>query len=94
MEKLPVLESLKVEQSSNVIITMDTLYTKKLICQAVLAYYPQAKLIVKVNSREEQTALSGLNIQSFVHARREAALLLVKNSLESIAAKDAQVQGQ
>jgi CPA2 family monovalent cation:H+ antiporter-2 len=74
------LESLKVEQSASIIITMNTLLTKKLIYQAVLDYYPQAKLIVKVNSRAEQSALSGLNIQSFVHARHEAALLLVKRA--------------
>ncbi|MDP5041676.1 MAG: NAD-binding protein, partial [Paraglaciecola sp.] len=85
LEKLPVLESLKVEQSSSIIITMNTLLTKKIICQAVLDYYPGAKLVVKVNSRDEQLALSGLNIESFVHARHEAALLLVKKSLESAA---------
>ncbi|WP_339724647.1 cation:proton antiporter [uncultured Paraglaciecola sp.] len=88
LEKLPVLESLKVEQSANIIITMNTLLTKKIICQAVLDYYPEAKLIVKVNSRAEQSALAGLNIQSFVHARREAALLLVKKSVESTVATD------
>ena len=83
LEKLPVLESLKVEQSSSIIVTMNTLLTKKVICQAVLDYYPQAKLIVKVNSRAEQSALSGLKIHSFVHARHEAALLLVKKSVGS-----------
>jgi monovalent cation:H+ antiporter-2, CPA2 family len=83
LEKLPVLESLKVEQSSCIIITMNTLLTKKIICQAVLDYYPDAKLVVKVNSRDEKIALSGLNIQSFVHARHQAALLLVKKSLAS-----------
>lgn len=84
LEKLPVLESLKVEQSASIIITMNTLLTKKIICQAVLDYYPAAKLVVKVNSRDEQQALSGLNIQSFVHARHEAALLLVKKSLNIV----------
>jgi monovalent cation:H+ antiporter-2, CPA2 family len=83
LEKLPVLESLKVEQSASVIITMNTLLTKKIICQAVLDYYPQANLVVKVNSRDEQLALSGLAIHSFVHARHEAALLLVKKSIET-----------
>lgn len=83
LEKLPVLESLKVEQSASIIITMNTLLTKKIICQAVLDYYPQANLVVKVNSRDEQLALSGLAIHSFVHARHEAALLLVKKSIET-----------
>jgi len=42
-----------------------------------LDYYPKANLVVKVNSRDEQLALSGLAIHSFVHATAiEAALLL------------------
>ena len=81
LEKRPVLESLKVEQSSSIIITVDTLLTKKIICQAVLDYYPEASLVVKINSREEQLALSGLAIHSFVHALHEAAMLLVKKSM-------------
>lgn len=81
LEKRPVLESLKVEQSASVIITVDKLHSKKLICQAVLDYHPEARLVVKINSREEQRALADMPIDSFVHARREAALLLVKKSL-------------
>ncbi|WP_340679566.1 cation:proton antiporter [Paraglaciecola sp.] len=81
LEKRPVLESLKVEQASSIIITVNTLLTKKIICQAILDYYPAASIVVKINSREEQLALSGLNIHSFVHARHEAAVLLVKKSM-------------
>ena len=82
LEKRPVLESLKVEQSSSIIITVDTLVTKKIICQAILDYHPEASIVVKINSREEQLALAGLAIHSFVHARHETAMLLVKKSLD------------
>lgn len=83
LEKRPVLESLNIEHAASIIITMNTLLTKKIICQAVLDYHPAAKLVVKVNSREEQQALSGLAITAFVHARHEAALLLVKKGTEN-----------
>lgn len=81
LEKLPVLESLKVEQSSSIIITVNTLRTKKIICEAVLNYHPAANLIVKINTNEEKIALADLSISSFVHAQHETALLLVNKSL-------------
>ena len=82
LEKRPVLESLKVEQSASIIMTMDNLLTKKIICQAILDYHPSANIVVKINSKEEQTALNGIAIHSFVHARHEAAMLLVKKSMQ------------
>ncbi|WP_416307238.1 cation:proton antiporter [Neptunicella sp. SCSIO 80796] len=84
LDKRPVLESLKIEQSASVIVTVNTLINKKIICQAVLDYYPQANLVVKINSLEEKKALDGIAINSFVHAQHEAAVLLVKKSLAPV----------
>lgn len=81
LDKQPVLESLKVEQSNCVILTVNSLKNKQIICEAVLKYHAGANLVVKVNSQEEQSALAGLNIKSFVHAQHETAMLLVKHSL-------------
>ncbi|GHF01465.1 cation:proton antiporter domain-containing protein [Thalassotalea profundi] len=81
LDKVPVLTSLKVEQTSSIIITVNSLKNKQIVCEAVLAYYPEAKLVVKVNSLEEKAALSELNIRSFVHAQHETAMLLVKQSI-------------
>ncbi len=81
LDKLPVLESLKVEQSSSIIITVNTLKNKQIICDSVLDYYPDANLVVKVNSHEEKQALSGIKIKHFVNAQQETAELLVKQSL-------------
>ncbi|MCG6201667.1 cation:proton antiporter [Psychromonas antarctica] len=78
LDKQPVLESLKIEQSSSIIITVNTVRTKRIICQAVLSYYPEANLIVKINTLEEKQALADLAIRNFVHAQHETALLLVK----------------
>ncbi|WP_369434547.1 cation:proton antiporter [Psychromonas sp. MME1] len=77
LDKLPVLESLRIEQSANIILTMNTIRTKKIICQAVLNYYPDANLIVKVNTDEEVSEFSEFNIKSFVNAQHETARLLV-----------------
>lgn len=84
LEKLPVLESLKVDQASSVILTMNTLNTKKLICESVLNFNANAKLVVKINTEEEREALSGLAISHFVHAQHETAALLVKRALPDI----------
>ena len=81
LDKLPVLESLKVEQSNSIIVTVNSLKNKCIICEAVLEYYPEASLVVKINTLEEKAALSDLKIKSFVHAQHETAVLLVDRSL-------------
>lgn len=81
LDKLPVQESLKVDQSESIIITVNTIETKKLICESVLEYFSDAKLIVNVNSLEEKQQLTHIPIQAFVHAQRETASLLVQQSI-------------
>lgn len=81
LDKLPVQESLKVEQAESIIITVNTLNTKQLICESVLDYCSDAKLIVKINSREEKQQLAHLPIKAFVNAQRETASLLVHQSI-------------
>lgn len=39
LDKQPVLASLKIEQSSSIVLTVNTLRSKKNICQAVLNYF-------------------------------------------------------
>ena len=81
LDKTPVLESLKVCESSSVIITTNTLRNKKIVCEAVLDFYANANIIIMITSTEEEQYLSDLNISSFVHAPREAAKLLVQKSI-------------
>jgi CPA2 family monovalent cation:H+ antiporter-2 len=81
LDKLPVLESLKIEQTSSIIITVNTLKNKQIICDSILDYYPEANLVVKVGTLEEKSALAGINIKHFVHAQHETAVLLVKKSM-------------
>ena len=81
LDKQPVLESLKIEQSSGIILTVDSLKNKRIICESVLDYHPEANLLVKINTLEEQAALMDLPIKSFVHGQYETARLLVKKSI-------------
>ncbi len=84
LDKTPVLESLKVDQSSSVIITVSTLTSKKIICEAVLSYYSEANLVVKIDTVEERKSLESIGIKSFVHAQHQTAELLVQKSLISV----------
>jgi CPA2 family monovalent cation:H+ antiporter-2 len=81
LDKRPVLESLKVEQAASVIVTVNSLLSKKIISQAVLNYDPSAQVIVKISSLAEKQSLKDIGIADFVHAYQETARLLVKSSL-------------
>tara|TARA_R110000744_G_scaffold185580_1_gene305004 strand:- start:1059 stop:2657 length:1599 start_codon:yes stop_codon:yes gene_type:complete len=81
LDKAPVLEALRVDQTNSIIVTVNSLVNKQIICSAVLAHYPNAKLVVKVNTLEEKAALADIKISSFVHAQHETAALLVKQSM-------------
>ncbi|PLY06538.1 MAG: potassium transporter [Arcobacter sp.] len=83
LEKLPVLESLKVDESSSIIITLSNLNEKYRICEAILNFKEDAKLIVKIDSLEEKKVLKDLKINTFVHSKLETAKLIVeKTSVE------------
>jgi CPA2 family monovalent cation:H+ antiporter-2 len=80
LDKLPVLDSLKVKDSHSVILTLDSLVTKQVIIEAVLNYYPDANIITQVNTRKEKLALNKFKINSLIHARNEIATLMVNES--------------
>ena len=82
LEKLPVIESLKIEDASSIIVTLNNISKKALICEAILKYDENANLIVKIDTRSEKKHLNGLNIRNFVHAQQETANLVVQKSLE------------
>ncbi|WP_440875831.1 cation:proton antiporter domain-containing protein [Thalassotalea sp. PLHSN55] len=84
LEKKPVIESLNVEQTSAVILTMNSIDTKRLICESLLSSVANVNLIVKINTLVEKDSLADLAIGSFVHAEHETANLLVKESLKRV----------
>ncbi|QKF73068.1 glutathione-regulated potassium-efflux system protein, KefB/KefC family [Aliarcobacter faecis] len=80
LEKRSVLEALKVEKSSSVIVTITETHDKILICDAILKYCPEANIILKYESLEEKHLLIDLKIKKFVHAHAEVGRLLVEEA--------------
>jgi CPA2 family monovalent cation:H+ antiporter-2 len=82
IEKLPVLESLKVDEAQSIIVALSNLKEKRLICEAILNFKADSKLIVKIDSLDEKKELRDLNINQFVHSQLETAKLIVDKALD------------
>ncbi|RXI48335.1 potassium transporter [Malaciobacter mytili] len=81
LDKTPVLESLKVDEASSIIITLSNTKRKRLICEAILAFDKGANIVLKIDSTEEKRDLKDLNIKNFVHAHKQVARLLVSKAI-------------
>lgn len=80
MEKKPVLESLKVNESSSIIITTNIELKKRIISEAILSFHPTANIILKMNSVSEKKHLKDLNITDFVDINHEVSNLLIEHA--------------
>jgi CPA2 family monovalent cation:H+ antiporter-2 len=81
MSKTAILDKLCTKDSVSVIITLDNLDKKRLICEAILRYAPNVKLVVKVVSLEEKRQLRGLPISITIDGKKEVASRLVSEAL-------------
>lgn len=81
MSKTAILDKLCTKDSVSVIITLDNLEKKRLICEAIVRYAPEVKLVVKVVSLEEKRALRGLPISITIDGKKEVASRLVSEAL-------------
>ncbi|MDP1783841.1 MAG: cation:proton antiporter [Sulfuricurvum sp.] len=81
MSKLVILDKLHIQDAISVIVTLDNLEKKRLICESILGYAPQVKVVVKVISLEEKRALRGLPITVTVDGKKEVASRLVSEAL-------------
>ena len=79
--KLSILNALHVENAGAVIVTLDNMEKKRLICEAVLKYAKNVNLVVKVVSLEEKEKLSDLDITVVVDGKLEVAKVLVERML-------------
>lgn len=82
IDKTPVLESLQVDKASAVVIAMNSIKTKRVICETILEYNSNIPVIIRVNTQKEKSQLDDLPIRTFVHAQNEIANLLVQESLK------------
>jgi len=79
--KASILSALHVEHAAAIIITLDNIEKKRLICEAVLKYSKKANVIVKVASLDEKEKLSDLPITTIVDAKVEVARVLVERMI-------------
>ena len=81
MSKTAILDKLCTKDSVSVIITLDNLEKKRLICESIIRYAPDIKLVVKVVSLEEKRELRGLPISITIDGKKEVAVRLVSEAL-------------
>jgi len=79
--KSSIVEALHVEKASAIIVTLDNITKKRLICEAVLKVARNANVIVKVVSLEEKEQLEDLDITTIVDAKVEVARVLVERMI-------------
>ena len=79
--KLSILNALHIENAAAIIVTLDNVDKKRVICEAVLKYSKDANLIVKVSSLEEKEKLQDLNITVVVDSKLEVAKVLVERMI-------------
>jgi len=79
--KKSILEAMHIEKASAIIVTLDNIDKKRLICEAVLNYSQNANLIVKITSLEEKRKLADLDITTIVDGKVEVARVLVERML-------------
>ena len=83
LNKRPVMESLKVEESSSVIITVQSEEKKDLIITALTDYYSEANIVIKVDTDEERQHFEGEKNVDYVDSNYELSSRLVELSLKS-----------
>ncbi len=79
--KVAILNALNIEKASAIIVTLDNIDKKRLICEAILKHSIDANLIVKVVSLEEKQRLDDLDITVIVDGKVEVARVLVERML-------------
>jgi CPA2 family monovalent cation:H+ antiporter-2 len=79
--KSSILKALGVERAAAIIVTLDNVEKKRLICEAILHEAKDANLIVKVVSLEEKEKLADLAITNIVDGKVEVARVLVERML-------------
>ena len=79
--KSSIVEALHVEKAAAVIVTLDNITKKRVICEAILKVTKNVNLIVKVVSLEEKEQLEDLDITTIVDGKVEVARVLVERML-------------
>ncbi|MGD9970091.1 MAG: cation:proton antiporter [Sulfuricurvum sp.] len=81
MSKTAILDKIHLREAGSVIVTLDNTEKKRLICETILGFAPNVKVVVKVVNLEEREELSGLPISVTVDGKKEVAARLVCEAL-------------
>ncbi|QOY54258.1 cation:proton antiporter [Candidatus Sulfurimonas marisnigri] len=81
LNKLPVLESLAVDEAKAIIITVSDEHQKRLISEAILNFFKDTNIIIKIDNSEEKQNLKDLQELEFVDASYEISNVLVNHAL-------------
>ena len=76
--KQATLDAIHIETASSVVVTLDNVEKKKLVCEAVSKHTGNANLAVKIMSLEEKEMLNDLDITVMVDGKVEVARILVE----------------
>ena len=79
--KASILEAIHAENAAAVIVTLDNIEKKRLICEGILQHTKDVNLVVKVISLEEKEMLSDLPITVVVDGKLEVARVLVERMM-------------
>lgn len=81
ISKRSILEALNAQKCTSIIITLNNVDKKRLICEAILKQTQNINLIVKVASLGEKEALKDLNVTMIVDDEIEISRILVERMM-------------
>ncbi len=79
--KNSILDAMHIDTAAAVIVTLDNVEKKRLICEAISKHSANVNLVVKVVSLEEKESLKDLNITVMVDGKVEVARVLVERTM-------------
>ena len=82
LNKLPVLESLTVDEAKAVILTVSSEHNKRLMAEAIRQFSESVEIVMKIDGAEERKHMRDLSGITFVDASYEMSHLLVGHALE------------
>ena len=81
MSRQSIVEALHVQNAAAVIVTLDNIDKKRMICETILKSTKDVNLVVKVVSLEEKEMLKDLDISVIVDGKVEVAKVLVERTM-------------
>jgi CPA2 family monovalent cation:H+ antiporter-2 len=72
---------MNVDSAAAIIVAIDNMEKKRLICEAILKRYSNVNLVVQVMNSKEREMLSDLKISTIIEAQKEVAKIIVNDTM-------------